>query len=300
MSFASTLSAVVSARERRPVGSLDAFLAELRGLVGTPLELAIDGGARADRAGYAFVAGIRAALEALAPGMSRTRVPALCASEAQGAHPRGIATRFDEAAGTVTGEKRMATLAPVADVLLVLAKTGEKEGRNVLRLVLVDPGAHGVRVEPMADLPFVPEVPHATVTFHGAPASGVLDGDGYERYVKPFRTLEDVHVSAALLAYVIVEARARGWPPSVAEDAMAAIASLRGISDLPPLDLAVHVTLAGALRGARAVFEAADRCFAEGPSDDAARRWARDRPLRAVADRARGLRLEAAWRKLSE
>jgi acyl-CoA dehydrogenase len=198
----------------------------------------------------------------------------------------------------VSGEKRFATLAPVADVLLVLAKTGERDGRNVLRIAVVDPRAPAVRIEPMAALAFAPEVPHATVTFDGTPASGVLDGDGYERYVKPFRTLEDVHVMAALLAYVTVEARARGWPLSVAEDAMAAIAAFRAISDLPPLDPAVHIVLAGALRAARAVLEAADRCFAEGPSDEAAQRWTRDRPLAAVAERARALRLEAAWKRI--
>lgn len=280
------------------MASLQAFLAEGRRLDGTPLALAVDGGSRSDRVGYAFAAGIRAALEALAPDVARARVPALCASETQGAHPRNITTRFDESGGTVTGEKRFATLAPVADVLLVLAKTGEHEGRNLLRIVLVDPRAHGVRIEPMADLPFVPEIPHALVAFEAAPVSGVLEGDGYERYVKPFRTIEDVHVTAAMLAYVVVEARARGWARSVAEDAMGAIAALRTIAELPPLDPAAHVALAGALRASGAVFEAVDRCFAEGPGDDAARRWVRDRPLGAVADRARGLRLEAAWRNL--
>jgi acyl-CoA dehydrogenase len=293
------LSTLIAARERRPVASLDAFLAELRGLAGAPFELAVEGGARADRIGYAFVAGIRAAMEALAPDVPRARVPALCATEAEGAHPRGIKTRLDEAAGAVTGEKRFATLAPVADVLLVLAKTGERDGRNVLRMAVVDARASGVRIEPMADLAFAPEVPHAVVTFDGAPAAGVLEGDGYERYVKPFRTLEDIHVMAALLAYVIAEARGRGWPPSVAEDAMATIAALRGISDLPPLDPAVHIALAGALRGARAALDAADRCFAGTAGDDeAARRWARDRPLASVAERARALRLETAWQRV--
>ncbi|HEX8792346.1 MAG TPA: acyl-CoA dehydrogenase family protein [Polyangiaceae bacterium] len=299
MRFAVILSELLSARVRRPVASLEAFLAELRALEGTPFELAIDGGARADRVGYAFVAGIRAAIEALAPDVGRARVPALCATEAHGAHPRGITTSFDETAGTVTGEKRFATLAPLADVLLVLAKAGEREGRNVLRVVLVDPRARGVRIAPMAELSFAPEVPHATVTFDAAPVSGVLEGDGYERTVKPFRTLEDLHVMAALLAHVIVEARARSWPHAVAEDAMAALLSLRGISDLPPLDPAAHIALAGALRGARAVFAAVDRCFAAGPSDEAAQRWARDRPIGDVAERARALRLEAAWRKLT-
>jgi hypothetical protein len=295
--FATSLSALVGVRERRPVVSLGDFLSTLRGIDGAPFEAALEGGALADRTGYAFVAGIRAAFGALFPGVSRDQIPALCATEAQGAHPRTIATRFDEASGTVSGEKRYATLAPIADVLLVLAKAGEEEGRNVLRVVRVDPHAPGVRIEPMPELAFAPEVPHATVVLEDAPA-GVLEGDGFEQYVKPFRTLEDVHVMAALLAYVIVEARARQWSQAVVEDALCAIASLRSISELAPLDPSAHVALGGALRATRGVLEAVDRCLAEGPSDDGAKRWARDRPLASVAERARGQRLEVAWRRI--
>jgi len=296
--FEKVFSALVGAREPRAVTSLADFLSTLRGLGGAPFEAALEGGALADRVGYAFVAGIRAAFEVLFPGVSRAQIPALCATEAQGAHPRTITTRLDEATGAVTGEKRFATLAPIADVLLVLAKAGEEEGRNVLRVVRVDPHAPGVRIEPMPELAFAPEVPHATIVFEGAPVDGVLEGDGFERYVKPFRTLEDVHVMAAILAYVTVEARARGWPQAVVEDALGAIASLRGISELAPLDPSAHVALAGALRASRGVLEAVDRCFAGAPSDDASKRWARDRALASVAERARGQRLEVAWRRL--
>jgi hypothetical protein len=289
---------LVSTRERKPVASLEEFVSALRGVGGAPFEAALEGGALADRIGYAFVAGIRAAFGALFPDVSRAHIPALCATEARGAHPRTIATRFDEAAGTVTGEKRFATLAPIADVLLVLAKAGEEEGRNVLRVVRVDPNASGVRIEPMPELAFAPEVPHATIVFESAPVAGVLEGDGFERYVKPFRTLEDVHVMAAILAYATVEARARGWPQALVEDALGAIASLRGISELASLDPSAHVALAGALRATRGVLEGVDRCFAAAPSDDAAKRWTRDRPLASVAERARGQRLEVAWRRL--
>jgi alkylation response protein AidB-like acyl-CoA dehydrogenase len=296
--FAKALTALVGTRERRAVASLEDFVSTVRGIGGEPFEAALEGGALADRAGYAFIAGIRAAFEVLFSGVSRAQIPALCATEAQGAHPRTISTRFDEAAGTVTGEKRFATLAPIADVLLVLAKAGEQGGRNVLRVVRVDPHAPGVRIEPMPELAFAPEVPHATIVLENAPVVGVLEGDGFERYVKPFRTLEDVHVMAAILAYVIVEACARGWPQAVVEDALGAIASLRGISELAPLDPAAHVALAGALRATRSVFESVDRCFAMAPTDDAAKRWVRDRPLASVAERARGQRLEVAWRRL--
>ena len=38
-------------------------------------------------------------------------------------------------------------------------------------------------------------------------AHEILPGDGYDRYLKPFRTVEDIHVHAALLGHAIGAAR---------------------------------------------------------------------------------------------
>jgi hypothetical protein len=295
----STLGALLAAPPPRPVSSIEAFLSALPPLHPAPFDAAVLGGALADRVGYAFVAGIRAAYSVLVPSAPWSALPALCFTEAHGAHPRSIATRLDEAAGTVTGEKKWATLAPCADTLLVLAKAGEAEGRSVLRIARVDARSPGVRVERMPEPPFAPEVPHATVTLEGARVSSVLEGDGFDRYVKPFRTIEDVHVMAAVLAYVVVESRTRAWPHLVVEQALEAIASLRGLADAPALDPATHVALAGALRATRAVFAEADARFADTPDDERSKRWARDRALREVAEGARAKRIEAAWRALA-
>ena len=46
-------------------------------------------------------------------------------------------------------------------------------------------------------------------------ADSLLPGDGYDRYVKPFRTIEDTHINAALMAWLLREARVRGWPASL-------------------------------------------------------------------------------------
>jgi hypothetical protein len=67
---------------------------------------------------------------------------------------------------------------------------------------------------------------HATHALHsrGHPTRGcasracglrpedLLPGDGYDRYLKPFRSIEDIHIQAATLAWVLREARARRWP----------------------------------------------------------------------------------------
>ena len=90
----------------------------------------------------------------------------LCATDAGGAHPRSIATRLDKRGGALVlnGEKTFATLAPLADELLVVASRGlEADGKNRLRLVRVKPTAAGVEIVPRDPMPFAPELPHALV-----------------------------------------------------------------------------------------------------------------------------------------
>ncbi len=72
----------------------------------------------------------------------------------------------------------------------------------------------GVRLLPMPATRFVPEVPHARVQLDDVHVEDdeLLPGDGYDAYVKPFRSIEDMHVTLAVLAYLLREARQRGWP----------------------------------------------------------------------------------------
>src|SRR5262245_25603109 len=99
-------------------------------------------------------------------------------------------------------------MASAAQSLLVVASTGNVDGKNRLRVVRVPANAAGVRIEP-AVAPFVPEIAHARVTLDGVRVSAgdLLPGDGYDDYLKPFRTIEDLHVHGALLGYLIGVAR---------------------------------------------------------------------------------------------
>ena len=172
-----------------------------------PVDRALIGGACADRLGFAFANGYAEALRALVGDVG---VAALCATEEGGAHPRAIQTRLE--AGELTGKKKWATGATSAAVLLVVASTGIVDGKNQLRVVRVAANAPGVRMHPTSS-PFVPEIPHAEIELdHVRVAdSDVLPGDGYEDYLKPFRTVEDIHVHAALAGYAAGVARRRGW-----------------------------------------------------------------------------------------
>lgn len=280
----------------REVGSA---LAELE----TPIDRAVMTGFNADRVGYAFAGGYQAALSALVPGLGRSIV-SLSATEAGGNRPSAIKTRLTVSGErvTVTGDKRYSTLAPVADTLLVVASEGTDEsGRNRLRVVRIDARAHGVQVRKMPDIAFAPEIPHAEVRFDDVTASAdaVLPGDGYTAYLKPFRTVEDVHVHAALLGYVASVARRFGWPETVVEAIASLVVTARSLALGDPSRPELHVALSGWLTESAALLERADEHWAR--VDEAEReRWRRDRALSLVARGVREQRRARAWQILRE
>ena len=242
----------------------------VQALTGSSGERALAGGRASDRLGFAFASGYQAAAERLFGRGLRT---ALCATEAGGNHPRRIDTRLvgDE----VTGEKTFVTLGTHADRLAVVARAGERDGRPALKVVLVDAAAPGVRVHPLPALPFVPEIPHARLTLDGARGE-VLDGDGYVQVLKPFRTVEDIHVHLGLLGLL------QRYAPSGGVDAVAD--ALVDLAEQPPLDPAVHLALAEALDQTRAL-------VATPPPVPF---WERDRPLLDIASKAREARRRRA------
>lgn len=268
-----------------------------------PLDAAVAGGFAADRLGFAFAAGYRAAVRALAPEVAGAGLTALCITEEAGGHPRAIATtlaRDGERGLRLAGKKRWATLSPLADELLVAASIGTDEaGRNRLRLVRVARSAPGVRIETMPPAPFAPEIPHAEVTLDDVRVEEgqLLEGDGYERYVKPFRTIEDLHVHAAMLGYLAGVARRRGWPELV-ERIAAAIAAARAFAPEDRSDPALHVALAGLLDDAQRLADEIDARWSAVPSAERDR-WVRDRALVRVAERARAARRARAWERLA-
>jgi alkylation response protein AidB-like acyl-CoA dehydrogenase len=260
----------------------------------TPVDRALVGGARADRVGYAFACGYAEALRALVPSL--TGVAALCVTERGGNHPRAIDTRLVD--GELTGRKTWATGADAAARLLVVASVGERDGRNALRVVNVAANASGVTVRAGTPTTFVPEIAHAEIELDRVRVANddVLPGDGYDDYVKPFRTVEDAHVYAALAGYWIGVARRRGWRESV-ERATALALALRAVALADPKSPATHVALAGALELATHVIASLEAAWAAAP-DDEWQRWLRDRPIMNVAGRARAARRDRAWQTL--
>jgi hypothetical protein len=263
-----------------------------------PFDRALAGGACADRLGFAFAGGYAEALRALVPDLPPGSISALCATEEAGVHPRAIRTRLTATGAgrhELTGRKKWATVASAASSLLVVASTGEADGRNQLRVVRVRADAPGVTLHP-STTPFVPEIPHAEVELAGVVATDadVLPGDGYDAYLKPFRTIEDVHVHGALAGYLIGVARRRGLPHDLIERLVVLAVAARSLAHADPKAATTHLALAGVLDLARRVVGELEPLWEAAPDAEWSR-WQRDRPLLRVAGSARSARRERAW-----
>ncbi len=268
------------------------------------IDQAIAGGFRADRTGWAFASGYQAALRALFPGLPEDRICALCVTEVDGNTPRAIRSTLQRTPDgwRLDGAKRWTTLGPEGGLFLVAARDAGIAGeRPALRVARVDSSAPGVQIETMAPTKFVPEVPHARLRFEEVRLGddALFPGDGYDSYVKPFRTVEDLHVHAAVIAYLLREALHRSWPRAWTERAAAHLHSMRALASEDAASPATHIALSGALHTGDALRSEADAHWQKGPADEASSRWQRDRELLKVASTARAKRTERAWERLA-
>lgn len=274
-----------------------AATATARGHHALPVERALVGGAHADRIGYAFASGYSEALRALVPNLDG--IAALCVTESGGNHPRAIETKLVPVATggyELSGHKKWATVGSLAHSLLVCASTGTDEGGvNRLRMVRVTASAPGVTITP-STAPFVPEIPHAEITLDRVAISeaDLLPGDGYADYVKPFRTVEDIHVHAALLGYLIGVAQRHSFARDAIERLLALATTTRAVALADAKDPATHVALAGLFSLVHREVAALEAAWSAAP-DEEWQRWQRDRALLQVAGKAREARRDKAW-----
>ncbi len=267
-----------------------------------PFEAAVHVASTTDRLGFAFSLGYPAALEQLVDGA--TFPTAICVTEAQGNTPRATETTLTEEAGglVLRGTKGFVTFGTLAKTLLVSARVGERpDGRPKLAVVQIPASREGVELEELPTISFVPEVPHAAVRFQNVVVSvdERLPGDGYLNYVKPFRTIEDIHVFGATLGYLIgLLRRTQASTPLIAE-LSAGLVALQRLRDEPPLDPRVHIALHGVYANLTAVLEGQrmQAALARVPRGER-ERWRRDRPLLRVAQGARDARFARAVKAL--
>lgn len=288
-----------------PIPDLDTFWQRHRSAaagLALPIERAVAGGFAADRLGYAFAAGYTEALHQLLPALGQTRA-ALAATEAGGVHPRAIQAQLTAApAGLLlSGDKAFVTLGTQATELLIVASEGlDAEGRNRLALCRIPATRPGVTFKELPATPFAPEIPHAALQLRQVAVadSERLPGDAYERYLKPFRTVEDLHVYAAFLGWLLQVARCAAWPKPRQQELVLLITAARRLGPEPADDPTLHVALGGLLAGCQRFLGEVEPLWQQVESTTRAR-WERDRPLLQVAGKARAQRLEVAWERVS-
>jgi acyl-CoA dehydrogenase len=294
--------------EAAPWNTLDEFWSQHCRVVETaknPVDAAILGGFRSSIVATAFAAGYQAALYRLFPSLPRDCVVSLCVTERGGGHPRAILSRIAAGASgtyTLTGEKRWATLSSRASLLLVVARMGEDSTTNRadFRVVRVSPNAPGVTIVPMPETPFVPEIRHAEVSLKSVPITqeDMLPGDGYEDYVKPFRTVEDIHVHAAGAGYCIRTCRQYELGRPLIERFAHIAVSLQNVAQQDPKDAVTHIVLAGLLTDFMSALRDFDGAFAQ-VAPDAYAKFAADKPIFDIASRVRAERSTKAWERLA-
>jgi len=273
-----------------------------------PFERAVIGGSLSDRIAFAFAGGYQAALRHMVQSLGNDQVASMAITEEGGGHPRAICatlTPVDKGGKggyLLSGHKKWITLASEATTLLVAASTGRTpDGLNQIRLVHIPSGATGVSINPMKNVPFVPEISHGEVYFEGVkvPSDAILPGDGYIQYIRPFRTIEDIFLSTGFLGFFFRIATDYQWPQDILEELTCLIASLHAIAAEDSNASETHIALSGFLTQERGFVQKIDPLWEKVPGE-VRERWNRDRSLLQVAEKLRNVRLNTAWKKIHE
>lgn len=279
-------------RERLPAAAdlAEGFATLLQALgTVTPFELAVAGGRRMATPGLAFLVGYQAALRMLWPSAPLS-LGALCATEQRSLRPADMQTRLRDL--RLSGRKDFVTAGDAADWLLVAARSEEPGETPRLSLAVVYPGEPGVKVEKLPALPLMPDISHGRLHLDGALCE-LLAGDGWDAYVKPFRSLEDVYVLSAMTAWLYGVGQDSDWPQALQLRLLALLAGCAEASRQAPNNPAGHVVLGGLFAQFESLKTEVDQALVQGDPAWAAM-WQRDQGVMQLAAGARAKRLAKA------
>jgi alkylation response protein AidB-like acyl-CoA dehydrogenase len=287
---------LLNLRERLPPGTdiAETYAAVLQrwGSRG-PFELAVLGGCAVATPGMAFLLGYQAALRALWPSAPPS-LGAICATEQRSLRPADMATRIQGL--RLTGQKDFVTAGDAADWLLVAARSEADGEAPRLVLAVVYPGEAGVRLEALPALPLIPDISHSRLHLEGA-ACELLAGDGWDAYVKPFRSLEDLYVLSALCAWLYGVGQEQGWPQALKLRLLAMLSACAEGTRHCADAVVSHLLLGGLFEQFAALEADIGRALAAG-DPRWAQMWQRDRGVLTLAASARQLRLDKAIQTL--
>ncbi|VVO42603.1 acyl-CoA dehydrogenase family protein [Pseudomonas fluorescens] len=255
----------------------------------TPFELAVRGGRLMATPGLAFLVGYQAALRMLWPSAPPS-LGALCATEQRSLRPADMQTRLDDL--RLSGRKDFVTAGDAADWLLIAARCEAPGESPRLSLAVVYPGEPGIRLEKLPAIALMPDISHGRLFLDNALCE-LLAGDGWDAYVKPFRTLEDIYVLSAMSAWLYGVGQDSDWPQSLQLRLVALLAGCAEVSRQNPASSAGHVVLGGLFAQFDSLRSELNEAFADGPPEWAAL-WGRDRAVLELAAGARAKRLAKA------
>ncbi|WP_454867667.1 acyl-CoA dehydrogenase [Pseudomonas farris] len=255
----------------------------------SPFELAVAGGRLMATPGLAFLVGYQAALRMLWPSAPLS-LGALCATEQRSLRVADMQTRLRDL--RLSGRKDFVTAGDAADWLLVAARSEEPGEVPRLNLAVVYPGEPGVRLEKLAPMPLMPDISHGRLFLDNALCE-LLAGDGWDAYVKPFRTLEDIYVLSAMTAWLFGVGQDSDWPQTLQLRLLALLAGCAEVSRQAPNNPAGHVLLGGLFAQFDGLKAEVNQALADGPPTWAAM-WQRDQTVMDLAAGARGKRLAKA------
>ena len=250
---------------------------------GAPIVRALWGGRLAQTPGLAFLAGYQAALRALWPEAPQG-LGALCVSEQRRLRPAELNCRWHE--GVLNGQKDFVTAANQARWLLVAAREEALGQAPRILLAQVDPSVSGVQIQDLPPLPICPQISHGRLSLTQA-ACTRLEGDGWDDYVKPFRTLEDLYVLAALGAWLT---RALDADAPLHGALLALLAGLAEVSRHDAKEPATHLLLGSLFEQFIGLQPDLDKALPAGVLE----LWQRDKRLLDIGRSARAQRLVKA------
>jgi hypothetical protein len=150
-----------------------------------------------------------------------------------------------------------------------------------------------VTLEPLPTLPLMPEVGHGRLLLEQATCE-LLAGDGWDAYVKPFRSLEDLYVLTALTAWLYGVGQESAWPQDLRLQLLGLLAGCAEGSRQCADSVSCHLLLGGLFAQFQALRGAIDAALAAGPVHWA-QIWQRDQGVMTLAAAAREKRLNKAW-----
>eukprot|EP01030_Chromulinospumella_sphaerica_P019747 gene19747-19644_t len=227
----------------------------------TPFELAVVGARMMATPGLAFLVGYQAALRMLWPSAPLS-LGALCATEQRSLRVADMQTRLHDL--RLSGRKDFVTAGDAADWLLIAARSEQQGEAPRLSLAVVYPDEPGVRVEKLPPIPLMPDISHGRLFLDNALCE-LLAGDGWDAYVKPFRTLEDIYVLSAMTAWLYGVGQDSDWPQALQLRLLALLAGCAEVSRHPPVSPAGHVLLGGLFAQFEGLKGEINAALADGP-----------------------------------